>query len=155
MRWSIRYQLLIPLLTLLLGVVGMSIWAALASAGRARHQLDTQVRDIVRTVNQSRFPLTENVLHQMKGFSRADYLLVRGANDPSRHHWTTLDAADVRLPLPAADGDNWQKLSLDLRVTVGGEAYLCNGVRLHRHPNEGSILYILYPESLWRDALWE
>ncbi len=154
MRWSIRYQLLIPLLTLLLGVVGMSIWAALASAGRARHQLETQVRDIVRTVNQSRYPLTENVLHQMKGFSRADYLLVR-ADGMSRSPWTTLDTADVELPPPATEGDDWQHLSLDLRVTVADKAYLCNGVRLHRRPNDGSILYIFYPESLWRDALWE
>ena len=45
MRWSIRYQLLIPPLTLLCGVVGMSTWAALSSAGRARHQLETQVRE--------------------------------------------------------------------------------------------------------------
>ena len=78
MRWSIRYQLLIPLLTLLLGVVGMSIWAALASASRARHQLDTQLRDIVRTLRRSTFPLdAQGVLDQMKGFSNADYLLLR------------------------------------------------------------------------------
>src|SRR5262249_48931020 len=40
-------------------------------------------------------------------------------------------------------------------VTVGGTAYLCNGVRLHHRPNDGTILYIFYPESLWRDARWE
>jgi signal transduction histidine kinase len=87
----------------------------------------------------------------MKGFSRADYFLVRA----NRQHLTTLDDSDVDLPSPATDGDNWQNLSLDLRVTVGGRAYLCNGVRLLRHPNQGSILYIFYPESLWRDARWE
>src|SRR5207248_2176160 len=28
-------------------------------------------------------------------------------------------------------------------------------IRLLRGPNAGDTLYILYPESLWRDALWE
>jgi signal transduction histidine kinase len=60
----------------------------------------------------------------------------------------------VELPPPATDGDDWQHLSLDQRVTVAGQTYLCNGVRLQRHPHEGSTLYIFYPESLWRDALW-
>src|SRR5438445_488651 len=43
MRWSIRRQLLVPPLVLLLGVVAMSTWAALASAARARHQIEALV----------------------------------------------------------------------------------------------------------------
>jgi signal transduction histidine kinase len=156
MRWSIRYQLLIPLLTLLCGVVGMSTWAALSSAGRARHQLETQVRDIVRTVNSATYPLSENVLSQMKGFSRADYLVIPGAeSEGSRFPRTTLEAAPADLPPPATDGDHWEALTLDVPVTVDGTPYLCNGVRLHHRPNAGSVLYIFYPESLWRDAMWE
>ncbi|MCI0458053.1 MAG: HAMP domain-containing histidine kinase [Gemmataceae bacterium] len=150
-RWSIRYQLLIPLLTLLLGVVGMSIWAALASAGRARHQLESQLRDIVHTVNHSSYPLKENVLRQMKGFSRADYLLVPRDGQPI----TTLQVPPANLPAPLPAGDAWESLSLDQRVTADETTYLCTGVRLHRRPNAGSVLYILYEESLWRDALWE
>jgi signal transduction histidine kinase len=156
MRWSIRYQLLIPPLTLLCGVVGMSTWAALSSAGRARHQLETQVRDIVRTANRANYPLSENVLSQMKGFSRADYLMVPGAeSEGSRFSRTTLEAAPTDLPPPATDGDHWEDLTLDVPVTVDGVPYLCNGVRLHHRPNAGSILYIFYPQSLWRDAMWE
>ena len=54
MRWPIRYQLLVPPLTLLLGVVGISTWTALASAGRARGQIETQVRNVARTLSESR-----------------------------------------------------------------------------------------------------
>jgi signal transduction histidine kinase len=156
MRWSIRYQLLVPPLVLLLAIVGMSTWAALASAARARHQLETQVRDIVRTVNQSTYPLTDWVLDQMKGFSRADYLVVspRPAGSP-RQFRKTLDAVPTDLPPPTTDGDNWEGLTLDMRVRVGGTVYRCNGVRLHHPPNDGSVLYIFYPESLWQDAVWE
>jgi signal transduction histidine kinase len=156
MRWSIRYQLLIPLLTLLLGVVGMSTWAALASAGRARHQLETQVRDIARTIHEGTFPLTDKVLAQIKGFSRADYLIVPGDGpEGPRHPLTTLPAVPADLP-PVTDGSRAASLSLDRHVTVGGGAYLCDGVRVRSRPGiKGPELYIFYPESLWRDAMWE
>jgi signal transduction histidine kinase len=38
---------------------------------------------------------------------------------------------------------------------VDSRTYLCSGIRLVRGDNPGDILYILYPETLWRDALWE
>src|SRR5258708_7251877 len=67
MRLSIRYQLLLPLLTLLLGVLGISTWTALASANRARQQIDAQVNDIIATVQQPpAFPLTDRVMLLMK-----------------------------------------------------------------------------------------
>ena len=74
MRWSIRFQLLVPLLTLLLGVVGICTWTALASAHRARQQIELQVRRVVRTLAESDFPLKSNVLERMKGLSGAEYL---------------------------------------------------------------------------------
>src|SRR5262245_58639799 len=78
MRWSIRYQLFTPLLILLLGVVGISTWTALASAERARQQIEQQVRNVVRTLREADFPLTAHVLGLMKGLSGADYLVIDG-----------------------------------------------------------------------------
>jgi signal transduction histidine kinase len=150
MRWSIRYQLLVPLLTLLLGVVGMSTWTAMASAGRARQQIETQVRDIVHTVSHSTYPLTGNVLHLMKGFSGADYLLA----DATGHRWTTLPSTEVPLPPGGLDEPDGRNLRLERRVTVGETCYLLSGVRLYQRPNAGAMLYIFYPESLYRDAVW-
>src|SRR5467141_3302764 len=93
MRLSIRYQLLLPLLTLLLGVIGMSTWTALASASRARQQIDAQVNDITDTLQQANYPLTGRVRQLMKVFSGADYLLATG---PRR--MTTLPTTEVDLP---------------------------------------------------------
>jgi signal transduction histidine kinase len=148
MRWSIRYQLLIPLLILLLGVVGISTWTGLASAGRARRQIETQVRDIVATVNRATFPHNRQTLLLMRGLSEAEYLLDEGPDS----FITTLDvdARPAGLPAPTANADD---LHLGPRVTVHGKAYLCTGVRLRQSP--GAVLYILYPESLWQGALWE
>jgi signal transduction histidine kinase len=151
MRWSIRTQLLVPLLTLLLGDVGLSAWAAVASANRARRQIETQARDIVHTLDQSIFPLTGWVLQQLKGFTGADFLVV----DAQGQRLTTLRAANVAVPEAAAEAEDWQALTLGTPVTVDGTAYLASGVRLRRGPNEGAALYLFYPESLWRDAFWE
>jgi signal transduction histidine kinase len=151
MRWSIRYQLLVPLLTLLLGVVGMSTWAAaLASAARARQQIEAQVRDIVHTLNKSTFPLTAKVLDLMKGFSGADYLVV----DAAGHRATTLPSS-IQVPADLTNAEEWQELTLDVPVMVNGVAYRTRGVRLGSGPNAGSALYVLYPESRWQGAVWE
>jgi signal transduction histidine kinase len=151
MRISIRYQLLLPLLTLLLGVIGISTWTAFASARRARQQIDAQVGDIIATVQESTFPLSsENVLLLMKGFSGADYLFTKG-----QRRWTTLPTTDVALPEDLLHAAGAGTLSHGQRVTVVDKIYLGGGVRLQKGVNAGGDLYIFYPESLWRDALWE
>jgi signal transduction histidine kinase len=151
MRLSIRYQLLIPIITLLLGVMALSAWAAFGAAQRARRQIEMQVRNVARTLGDSNFPLTPRVLEQMEGLSGAEYLLV--AEDGN---WTaTLPVDPVALPAPEEPTEDWQALRLGPPVRMGQQVYLCSGVRLRRGPNTGSTLYILYPESLWRGALWE
>jgi signal transduction histidine kinase len=148
MRWSIRYQLLIPLLILLLGVVGISTWTGLASADRARRQVETQVRDIARTVlKETTIPRNKRALQLMRGLSEAEYLLDEGTGEVI----TTLDIDQKPegLPEPTAD---WETLQLGPRVTVNGKAYLCNGVQ---RSDPAFTLYIFYPESLLRDARWE
>src|ERR1700736_764662 len=96
MRWSIRYQLLIPLLTLLLGVVGISTWSAVASARRARRQIETQVGQVAQTLGEGQFRLTNHVLEMTKGLSGADYVLISAIGAPT----TTLVERNVELRLP-------------------------------------------------------
>ncbi len=156
MRWPIRYQLLVPLLTLLLGVAGISTWTALASADRARHQVETQVRHVAHTLSDSPFPLSEPVLQRMKLLSGADYLLITpDGGEPT----ATLPTSGLELPPVEAVVEDWETLRLGPRVVAQGRAYLGSGVRLPRRPGaglpDGATLYILYPEELWRSALWE
>ncbi len=168
MRWSIRYQLLVPLAILLLGVAGVSSWTAFASGQRAWQQLETQVRNVARIFSQAHYPLTDDVLRQTAGLSGAEYVLLRSDD---RRHTTLIDAdspsspsalAEVwetlteQLPAPEGFSDDWQTLQLSSRITVQGKTYLCSGFRLSRPgPNMGGRLYILYPDERWRDALWE
>jgi signal transduction histidine kinase len=151
MRWPIRYQLLAPLLMLLLGVVGISTWTAVASADRAWQQLETQLRSIANTLSEPTFPLNQSVLNQVKGLSGAEYLLIAGDGERT----ATFDDSGLDLPPAETVAANWQSLRLGPRVTVGGQRYLCSGFRLLQRPEKTpATLYIFYPEALWRDALW-
>src|SRR5947209_9578567 len=101
MRWSIRYQLLVPPLTLLLGVIGVSTWTALASVDRARGQIETQVRNVARTLGESSVGLSHTVLKQMNGLSGAEFLLVA-----PHERLSTFDDAAVEPP-EGAVSDDW------------------------------------------------
>jgi len=101
-------------------------------------------------IEESNYRLTDNVLQQMKRLSGADFYLIRPEGAPL----TTLEQSPGALPPAALVHDDWQTLHLGPSVSVAGKTYLCHGIRL-RPPRNGETLYILYPESLYRDALWE
>jgi signal transduction histidine kinase len=151
MRWSIRYQLLVPLLILLLGVVGISTWTAVSSARQARQQLEDRVRNVARTLSEANFPVAApHVLEMIAGLSGAQYVLV-GRDDRVRPLSTLVADATALRALPVAD--RWQDVQLGPPLTLDARTYLCSGVRLER-PDFHGTLYILYPEQLYHDALW-
>ena len=63
MRLSLRYQLLLPMLVLLLGVAGLGAWAAVRSVQQAvRQQIEAQLGQVAHTVSEASFPFTDRVL---------------------------------------------------------------------------------------------
>lgn len=152
MRWSIHYQLLLPLLALLLGVVaGISAWTAYASAHRSTAQIETRMRHVARVFDQGRFPLVKYVLEMTEELSGAEYVLVRADEEPL----STLANGAVVLPADDSITSDPDRIRLDATVEVGGQNYFCSGVHIREKTNEAATLYIYYPESLWRDAVWE
>jgi signal transduction histidine kinase len=153
MRFSIRYQLLLPLLALVLGLVAVSGMSAWSAGQRARRQIEAQIDDIATTVNAVPYSLTSRTLHLMKGMSGAEFLLCDEERRPIRDDQDRLigTLADVPADLPAPAEPPSQHF--DRPVQAGKELYLCGGVRLRHRP--GAVLYILYPESLMREAVWQ
>jgi signal transduction histidine kinase len=150
MRWRLRSQLLLPLVLLLLGVALVSAWTARASARLTQRQIEDRLRNVARFLSEEfRWPLTAEVLRQMKPLSGADYLLVPASGRPV----TSLPGAEEARPAGPVP-DDWHELTLGAPVDVGGRTYLASGIRLRRGPNAGDTLYVYYPENLWRDALW-
>ncbi len=154
MRISIRYQLLLPLLALMLGLVGASTWSAWSSGERTRRQIDKQIDDIAHTVRSRSFPLTTSILLLMKELSGAEFVLCDEDRIPVREAGeliATLAEASQEMPAPSAESAQ----QFDRPLKIGSTLYFGQGVRLQRADRPGAILYILYPESLWRDAAWE
>jgi signal transduction histidine kinase len=151
MRWGIRYQVLVPVLVLLLGVVGASTWLAVRSAESAvRHQIEAQLRQVARTLDRASFPFTERVLEQVEDLSGARCLIVTA---DGRRLAAPRDPP-VEPPAEDAPAEDWENLRLGPTVSAGGESYLSSKVRLRSVEGGAATLYLLYPESRWRDALW-
>src|SRR5262245_52641800 len=106
MRFTIRYQLLLPLLALMLGVVGASTWSAYSSGQRVRRQIEQQIDNIANTVQSVKFELNAKTLQLMKGMSGAEFLLCDAELQPLRDEKgalvaATLDDVPAELPPPA------------------------------------------------------
>jgi signal transduction histidine kinase len=150
MRWRIRYQLLVPPLLLLVGVIGVSAWAADAAAQRARERIERRVRDIAQNFADANYPLEESVLRQIHLYSGADFVLVRRSGE----RLATFGAAESFAPPSGGVYDDPAALVLGPRVGVGGKGYLCSGLRLLRR-GHGETIYILYPEGELHEAVSE
>ena len=152
MRWPLRSQILLPVVVLLLGIAASSAGTAYAAARVAHRQIEDRLRAVARFLAEdSRFPLTGDVLRQLGPLSGARYLLTRGGT--VLH--SSLPAAPGPLPATVPVADDWRSLSLGGAVRVDAEPYLCGAIRLRRGENAGDVLAIFYPESLWREARWE
>ena len=92
----------------------------------------------------------------MKQLSGAEFLLCNEQRQPIRDGEGKLIATlsdDVPGELPSPSETPTQHF--DKPVRVGENSYLCGGLPLQHGARRGSILYILYPESLWRETVWQ
>lgn len=147
MSWSIRYRLFIPLGLLLLGVVGISIWSAYASARHAEERIARHVRGVTQTIAGASINITQPILAQMKGLSGADYLLI----DANGQRMATFPDASLHLPdeivsQPAEEGNSER---LGSPIEIQGEKFRCRRLPLRA----GGNLFIFYPESSLNEAI--
>ncbi|MBL8794919.1 MAG: HAMP domain-containing histidine kinase, partial [Planctomycetia bacterium] len=67
---------------------------------------------------------------------------------------TTLPVYPAELPPAEYVVEDWRDLRLSPPIELGGTRYLSAGVQLRQGGEVYGTAYILYPERLWRDALW-
>lgn len=153
MRWPLRYQILLPFAGVMLAVVmGVSLLEAALSARRSQRQIEGQLRQVARTLEEASFPLTDAVLKQTRGLSGAEFLLVDAQHRVLAASNTGIDA--LRLP---AELDTPQQLGLGQLVVVGGREHLHAAVPIASRGNQAgdAVLHILYPRDELRLARWE
>jgi signal transduction histidine kinase len=153
MRLSLRYQILLPMLLLVLGITGLGVWAAVHAVQKAvRNQIEAQLAQVVHTISDASFPFTERVLAQLKDLTGAEFVLI--GPDDRRHSTFTYEHPALPLSaIPRADPNN---MELGYSVTIAGQNFLSTQTPLKRpESSTPGNLFIFYPEGRWRQALWQ
>lgn len=157
MKWPLRYQIMLPMTLLMLAtVLGLSTFHAYQAAAQQRAMTEDQIRSIVRTLADSSFPLTDNVLKQMKGLAGTEFALVDNAGRlqaATRRDWSATDLPRVEVLAGPAD------LRLTDSTRIAGHSYFHAAFRVEPRgiSPPGGLLHIFYPEELFqqqrRDAI--
>jgi signal transduction histidine kinase len=153
MRRTIRHQLLLPLLTLMAGIVVLSGWIAWSAAERTRRQIESQLDSAAETIGAASFLVNSQTLKLMKGLSGADVLVCdrqrRPLTDDRGQALTTLPTLPAELP----EAGPRDRLHLAPHVHVDGTTYFCQGVTLRSDVAGNRLVYLFYPETRWREAI--
>ena len=149
MRWPIRIQLLWPMLavmalTILLVGAAVTYWRI----SQVRAQQKDNLQRVATTLVEGSFPLSEQVLQQMRGLSGAEFVLLGGNSEIVT---TTLDISPEvhrrlrELPLDRVLDD----LAEQPKIVIGTRQYLATRTPLVRPLPSGGpgSLAILYPED--------
>jgi signal transduction histidine kinase len=147
-RWPIRNQILLPFAGMMLVVVaGVSLLNAYLAARHSAERIESQVRDVARTLLESTFPLTDAILTEMRGLSGAEFALCdeQGRVVAASRSWPD----GVRDVEPVS---RWQELRLGPPHAIGGERYFVAALRLGTRGarTQPLLLHVYYPERYWR-----
>jgi signal transduction histidine kinase len=154
MRWSIRSQILVPLIAIqAAAVAAITITTATLAARRSERQIVDRLNGVIDALGDARFPYTAGVLSRMQGLSGAHFAAYDRDGNVSA---TSLDHLE-RLPtesrsLPATV--HLDALGGNPEALIDGTRYLVASLRSAGGPRDSSLM-VLYPETSWRQARWE
>jgi len=155
MRWPIQIQLLLPMLTVVvLAIVLASAVSAYLGGKHARETQEENLRRVVATLSEARFPLSDPVLRQMSGLSGAEFVFFEG-DDLAQTSTLRLSKNDLELLRRMSDDKKSGILGDNNTTVIGSRTYLVQNVSVkEREPfSRGGTLIVLYPEDLWWAAM--
>ncbi len=151
MRWSLRSQILLPMLCVVcITLVSVSLLNAYLSARKAKSHIHHQLREVAKTLSHANFPLTDSVLEQVRGLSGAEFVVIQNSGEVVASSIFKTIPRD--LPKLYQTGEN---LVLGKIVQIKGDSYFHASVNLayQSNINGPKILHIFYPEKHYRDVL--
>jgi signal transduction histidine kinase len=154
MRWSIRTQILIPLIGIqAVTVSAVALVTATVAARRSEREIVARLNDVLDTLRQGNIPYTGSVLAKLRGLSGAHFIV---AAEDARVTETSLPQLeklpDSLLSEPATGHiDSLQQCPA---VVLADTRYFAVSVRSSSGLRDGSLL-VLYPETRLRQARWE
>lgn len=151
MRWPIRNQILVPFAGLqVVAVALLSVSAAFFVVRRMEEETAGRLNHVIGTLQSSRFPVTDNVLQQMRGLSGADFVVI----DSGRR----IQAATLTIPAGSVRSLSEMSVPADAvtldaasRIELSGRRYFAARVNVRGAEGPATLL-ALYPEDRWRRA---
>ena len=152
MRWSIRNQILVPLIGIqAVAVTAATLTTATLAASRSEREIIGRLNDVLDTLGHGNFPYTRSVLAKMRGLSGAHFIAWgRGGSGDGNQ------PADAGRPARSRSGTVPAAVHIDSlaespSILLGGTRYFAVSVRSPSGPRGGSLV-VLYPETSWRQA---
>jgi len=153
MRWTLRYQIMVPMAAvMLLAVLFVEGVGVLLAVHDTESQIEAQIREVARIAEEASFPLTDTVLRQMQALSGAELVVT---DESGRTVASSGISAGVSGLSRADDSAAGQEISGGQRVQVGHRSYFHRVVPV-RSPTGGqrARLHILFPEEEY-DRAWQ
>ena len=137
MRWSIRNQILVPLIGIqAVAVTAATLTTATLAASRSEREIIGRLTDVVGTLEQGSFPYTESVLAKMRGLSGAHFIAWDPEGKVTETSLPSLEGLPVSLRrVPAAA--HMESLAESPSILVGGTPYFAVSVRSPSGPRGG------------------
>jgi signal transduction histidine kinase len=138
---------------LLITIGSVSVLNAWLAATRVRTEVESQLKNVARTLEAGNFPLESNVLKQTSALCGAQLLILSESGGVQAS-----SLPDRWVGPPPSQVTNWRDLELHESISIGGElkgeTFFIAGVNLDRRPVGGGLveLYFFYPERTWQDA---
>ncbi|MGD0042128.1 MAG: HAMP domain-containing sensor histidine kinase [Isosphaeraceae bacterium] len=156
MRWSIRQQVLVPIVAIqTLSIAAITIASMALAARRTERQIVERLSGVVDALGGSNFPLTDGILARMHSLSGARFVAYGPAGQPVAASDPGLAASAPALQaIPVRSQDHFDSLSDSPTLAVRGQNHFAALIG-PRSSTSGTALLVLYPELSWRDARWE
>ncbi len=154
MRWSIRNQILIPLIAIqTVAVAAIAITTATLAARRSQRQIVDRLNGVIDALGHASFPYTGPVLTRMRGLSGAHFVAYSEDGRVTGSSLPNIEGLPQALrSLPAAA--HRESLREFPTALLEGTPYV--GVSFRSEGGStGTSLLVLYPETSWRQARWE
>jgi signal transduction histidine kinase len=154
MRWSIRNQILIPLIAIqAVAMAATTITTATLAARRSQRPIVDRLNGVIDALSHANFPYTDSVLAQMRGLSGAHFVAYAEDGRVTGSSLPNIEGLPPALrSLPAAG--HLDSLGEFPTATLEGMRYVGVSLRSTGGPR-GTSLLVLYPEAGWRQARLE
>jgi signal transduction histidine kinase len=157
MRWPIRIQLLLPMLTVVVvTIVLVSFLSAFLGANRARQLQRENLQRVIATLSEANFPLSEPILRQMSGLSGAEFVLFDRGYRPQAST-LRLSVTERKYLQQKSFEDSSTAPAQRSGIVLRNRLYMSQRVTVKERPpiTPGGWLVVLYPEENWQTMLWQ